>query len=201
MSLVQDFQRKRGILFVVSGPSGVGKDTVLDRALQNMEGIIKSVSATTRPPRDTERSGIDYFFYTQERFETEIADAAFLEYENYGSHFYGTPLAPVEQSLAEGTDVVLKIEVKGALNVKQLLPATRLIFIQPPAFSVLEERLIGRGKDTPEKIQQRLEIAKGELDARREYHYLITNDNLETAVNTLCAIIIAERHRIQPESS
>ncbi len=198
MSLVQDFQRHRGILFIVSGPSGVGKDTVLDNALQHLEGIAKSVSATTRHARDNERDGVDYYFYTRERFETEIAESAFLEYEEYGSQLYGTPLAPVERQLANGTDVVLKIEVKGALNVKRRYPETRLIFIQPPAFSVLEDRLRMRGKDTSEQIQRRLEIAKSELSERREYHYLITNDDLDTAINTLCAIIVAERNRIHP---
>lgn len=199
MSLVHDFQRKRGMLFIVSGPSGVGKDSVLDVAMPRLSGIAKSVSATTRPARDNEQDGADYFFYTRERFEIEVANGAFLEHEEYGSHLYGTPLAPVESQLANGTDVILKIEVKGALKVKQRFPETRLVFIQPPAFSVLEERLKGRGKDSAEKIQQRLDIAKTELAARREYHYLITNDDLKTAAEALCAIIAAERLRIPSE--
>ncbi len=201
MCVPQDCQRKRGILFVVSGPSGVGKDTVLERAFQRLSGIVRSVSATTRPPRNGEVEGIDYYFYSQDRFLAEIEQNAFLEYAQYGKNYYGTPSAPVEANLEAGNDVILKIEVQGALKIKHLRPDARLIFIQPPHFDILEARLKHRSTDSPEKIAERLEIAKQELAQRHEYHHLMTNDGLEEAVDALCAIITAERSRVQNESA
>ena len=199
VNLVEEFKRHRGRLFVVSGPSGVGKDTALDQFFLRVSGVVRSVSATTRPPRPGEREGVDYFFLSTPEFEKRIETQGFLEWALYGHNHYGTPRDRVEAWLNEGNDVVLKIEVQGALSIKTLAPDARLVFLQPPSLEELERRLRARDTDTEEKVQERLAIAREELAHRREYHYLITNDNLEAAVNALCAIVLAERCKIAPE--
>lgn len=185
----------RGHLFVVSGPSGVGKDTVLERLFQRCEGVKRSISATTRPPRPNEVEGVDYYFLSLPDFEEGVKAGRFLEYAQYGSNYYGTPIEAVEAQLAQGIDVILKIEVQGALLVKKLMPTARLIFLQPPSFQELERRLRSRQTEGESKIEERLKIARDELACRPQYHYLVTNDDLETAVNTLQAILVAERCR------
>jgi guanylate kinase len=196
----ESLHSKSGRLFVVSGPSGVGKDTLLDRVLQELAGVTRSISATTRPPRQGETDGKDYLFWSKEEFETGISENAFLEYALYGSNYYGTPRANVEHLLSKGVDVILKIEVQGAIHIKEILPKARLIFLQPPTFAELERRLRSRQTEEESKIQARLAIAKEELAQRHKYHYLITNDDLEQAIATLKAILIAERCRVVPES-
>src|SRR5262249_2648333 len=148
----------RGRLFVVSGPSGVGKDAVLERLFERMSGIVRSVSATTRAPRPGERDGVDYHFLTQDQFERGKERRFFLEWARYGDHCYGTPREKADELRARGLDVILKIEVQGAASVRELAPDAILIFIQPPSLTELERRLRGRGTDAEERIQARLEI-------------------------------------------
>lgn len=187
---------RQGKLFVVSGPSGVGKDVVLEKLFPLLPGVVRSVSATTRAPREGEQDGVDYYFITREQFGKGIAEDYFLEYAQYGDDFYGTPRDKVEEQRARGLDVILKIEVQGALDVRRLVPDAVLVFLQPPSLEELERRLRGRGTDSDEKIRQRLAIAQTELACIPHYDYLVTNDRLDNAVDALRAIILAERCRI-----
>jgi guanylate kinase len=186
---------RTGRLFVVSGPSGVGKDAVLERLFASLPGVDRSISATTRAARETEVDGVDYHFLTTEQFEADIAADCFLEYAQYNGRYYGTPQARVAEQLARGVDVVLKIEVQGAQTVRRLMPQAVLIFILPPSLAVLEQRLRGRKTDDEEKIAARLRIARDEIAAAAQYDYAIVNDRLEAAVDVLRCIVIAERHR------
>ncbi len=183
-------------LIVLSGPSGVGKDTLLQLLLQRVPGVVKCLTATTRPPREGERHGVDYLFLSQEEFERWIAEDRFLEYARYNQAYYGTPRHLAEEWLAKGLDVILKIEVQGGLQVRQRVPDAVLIFVQPPSMEALRQRLMARGTDAPEQIEHRLRIAEQEMQAMRYYDYLVTNDDLEQAVDLLRAIILAERARI-----
>jgi len=187
-----------GRLFVVSGPSGVGKDALLDKLFSRMVGIARSVSATTRPARAGEQEGVDYYFLSREQFRADIEAGLFLEYAVYGENLYGTPRKRIEELRSQGIDVVLKIEVQGAQSVRRIASDAILIFVQPPSLAELERRLRGRGSDSEARIAERLAIAHAEMQAISNYDYLITNDSLETATATLCAIIVAERHRIAP---
>src|SRR5581483_3232002 len=188
---------QHGRLFVVSGPSGVGKDTVLARLFTRVTGAVRSVSATTRAPRPGEVEGRDYYFVSPAEFEAGIRAGRFLEYARYGEYLYGTPRDRVAEQRERGLDVILKIEVQGALLVKSLVPDAILIFLQPPSLEELERRLSARATDTEARIAERLAIARTELAALFQYDYLVTNDDLETAVETLRAILIAERCRIK----
>ncbi|CCW35606.1 guanylate kinase [Chthonomonas calidirosea] len=189
--------RRRGNLLVVSGPSGVGKDTLIEKVLNQTPGVVRSISATTRPPREGERDGQDYFFLSSQQFEEAIKEGKFLEYARYGSYYYGTPRAPVEQQLQQGLDVVLKIEVQGALQVKRLFADAILIFIAPPSLQELRRRLTQRGTESEERIEERLRIALEELAAWPRYDYYVVNDFVETACEGLRAIVLAERLRIR----
>jgi len=195
MDFLKAGQIKPGRLIVVSGPSGVGKDAVLERFFERMTGVIRSVSATTRDPRPGEVDGSDYYFFTQEKFAHGIASDYFLEHAQYGSNFYGTPRDKVDDLRAQGTDVILKIEVQGARDIKRIEPDAVMVFLCPPSFEELERRLRSRGTDTDERVAARLAIAKDELTRIPDYDYLIVNDDLDDAVATLCAIITAERCR------
>lgn len=190
---------RQGRLFVVSGPSGVGKDTVLERLFTRVSGAVRSVSATTRPPRPGEVEGRDYYFVSVAEFEEGVRAERFLEYARYGEYLYGTPRDRVAEQREHGLDVILKIEVQGALRVKSLAPDAILIFLQPPSLEELERRLRARATDTEARIAERLVIARTELASLFQYDYLVTNNDLETAVETLHAILIAERCRIQHE--
>lgn len=190
---------QQGRLFVVSGPSGVGKDTVLERLFTRVSGAVRSVSATTRAPRPGEVEGRDYYFVSVAEFEADIRAERFLEYARYGAYLYGTPRDRVAEQRERGLDVILKIEVQGALLVKSLAPDAILIFLQPPSLEELERRLRARATDSEARIAERLVIARTELASLFQYDYLVTNDDLETAVETLRAILIAERCRIQHE--
>jgi guanylate kinase len=186
----------QGRLLVISGPSGVGKGTLLKRLFERLPGLVHSISATTRAPRPGEENGKHYYFMTREEFEDDIKHGFFLEYALYGENYYGTPKEPVQRLRKEGLDVVLEIEVQGAMQVRGRLPDATLIYIQPPSTKELERRLRHRGTETEERIQTRLAIAEQEQEYIPRYDYLITNDQLDEATDVLTSIVIAERHRV-----
>ena len=183
---------KIGKTFIVSGPSGVGKSTVLHALFQGRDDLYFSVSATTRAPREGEQDGVDYHFIQADAFRDMIAADAFLEYAEYVGNFYGTPKMYVDDAMARGKDVILDIERQGAVQVCAKRPETVRIFIAPPSWDELERRLTARGTDTPEKIQKRLIRAQVELEMAGDYDYFVVNDTVENAVNELRAIMCAE---------
>lgn len=186
---------KKGKLFVVSGPAGVGKGSVLKALLEHRENIYLSVSATTRQPRPGEKDGVHYHFLSAETFHEWIAQDAFLEYAEFVGNFYGTPKRFVETAMAEGRDVILEIDVQGAMQIIQKMPEATLIFIAPPSWEELERRLVSRGTESQEKIQKRLLRAKVECRDASAYHYFVINDTIENAARELDAIITAEHCR------
>ena len=185
----------KGKTFIVSGPSGVGKSTVLKALLEKRPDLYFSVSATTRSPRPGELDGIHYHFMDVDSFRKWIAMDQFLEYAEYVGNFYGTPKRYVDEAMAQGKDVILDIEVQGALQVIGKRPDTVRIFIAPPSWDALEQRLTGRGTDSPEKIQKRLVRAKVELQTADTYDYFVINDTVENAVREINAIMLAEHCR------
>ncbi|XOB97782.1 guanylate kinase [Deinococcota bacterium DY0809b] len=190
----------RGDLFVMTGASGVGKGTLRARLMERVK-LHYSISMTTRPPREGERHGIDYWFVDKAAFERTKREGGFLEYATYVDHSYGTPRAPVERALERGEDVLLEIEVQGALQVAEKVPEAQLIFVIPPSLSELRQRLLLRGKDTLEKIEKRLERAREEIALADRFHYVVVNDLLADAVADLERIIMARRrivNRMRP---
>ena len=183
----------KGKLLVLSGPSGVGKGTVLGELMKRRSDMCFSVSATTRQPREGEVDGVNYFFVTKERFEEMIRNNELLEYAQFVSNSYGTPRAYVEQQLERGMNVILDIEVQGARNIVNMIPDAVSVYMIPPSYEELEKRLRGRGTETEAQIQGRLQTAINEARAADFYRYIIVNDNLETAVNELDAIMTAEK--------
>ena len=187
--------KKTGKTFTISGPSGVGKSTVLGALFAGRDDLYFSVSATTRQPREGEKDGKDYHFISPEQFNDWIENGEFLEYAEYVGNFYGTPKRYVDAAMAEGKDVILDIEVQGATQVHDQRPETVRIFIAPPSWEELERRLTACGTDTPEKIQRRLLRAKVELQMAGNYNYFVVNDSVERAVEELRSIMIAEHCR------
>lgn len=187
----------KGLLFVVSAPAGCGKDTILEQVLEKADNVGYSVSATTRAPRPGEVDGTHYFFLSRESFEQMIAEGAVLEYTEYCGNYYGTPKKGVEDMLAEGKDVILKIEVEGAMNIKKLFPECCLVFILPPSMKELERRLHKRGTEDEDTIMRRIAQAKNEIDTALNYDYFVVNDDLEDAVSDLMAVIRGEKCRKQ----
>jgi guanylate kinase len=185
-------------LFVVSGPSGAGKDTLVEAVRGRRPAIRYSVSATTRAPRATEREGEHYFFVTRAEFECAMADGRLIEWREYNGNLYGTPRDYIEQSLTDGYDVILKPEVNGALAVRAAFPDSVLVFVVPDRFSNLRERLLARRTETNEEIARRLEIAQREMKFIRNFDYIVVNaqDRPDEAVRDLEAILHAERFRI-----
>lgn len=183
---------KKGMLVIFSGPSGVGKDTVLQEVLKKSSDISLSVSLTTRPMRGAEVNGEDYYFVTREYFERKLSENGFLEYAEYGGNLYGTPKAPVDEMLSAGKNVILEIEVQGAEKIRKLYPDSIGIFVLPPSMSSLERRLRGRGTDDEEGIQRRLNIAGEEIRRSVEYDYVVINDSIDEAADDIISIIKAE---------
>ncbi|HGI4655545.1 TPA: guanylate kinase [Streptococcus agalactiae] len=188
---------ERGLLIVFSGPSGVGKGTVRQEIFSTPDHKFDySVSMTTRPQRPGEVDGVDYFFRTREEFEALIKEGQMLEYAEYVGNYYGTPLSYVNETLDKGIDVFLEIEVQGALQVKSKVPDGVFIFLTPPDLEELEERLVGRGTDSPEVIAQRIERAKEEIALMREYDYAVVNDQVSLAAERVKRVIEAEHYRV-----
>ena len=180
-----------GMLILFSGPSGVGKDTVLDVVLEKDKTLQKSISLTTREIRENEVDGKDYYFIDSSKFEQMIDNGEVLEFAKYGKNFYGTPKAPVDKWLSEGKTIILKIEVQGAENIKKLYPDSIAIFLMPPSMGELESRLRFRGTENEEDIARRLEIAKNEVKKSANYDFVVVNDNLDSASDDVLTIIKA----------
>lgn len=181
----------RGKLIVLSAPSGCGKGTILNEILTD-DGICCAVSATTRAPRDGEKDGINYYYITVEQFEDKIKNGELLEYTKYCDNYYGTLVSEVDGRLDEGKDVILEIEVQGAMNMRKLRPDAVFIFVVPPSLRELERRLRKRGTETDEVIAQRIAVAAEELKYAPHYDYIIVNDAIEDAVSDFKAVIKAE---------
>ena len=184
-----------GVLIILSGPSGSGKDTVLNKLTENRDDIKISISMTTRQKRNDEIDGLNYYFVSREYFEKKIADNNMLEYAEYADNLYGTPKAPVDEMLRNGKAVILKIEVQGAEKIRKIYPEVISIFLMPPSVRVLEERLRGRNSEDEETLNHRLVIAREEIRRASEYDYIVINDTVENAVAGIETIINAERQK------
>lgn len=187
---------KKGILIVVSGFSGAGKGTLMKKLLEEYDNYALSISATTRQPRQGEVDGREYFFKTTEAFEEMIAQDALIEYAKYVNNYYGTPKEYVMEQLEAGKDVVLEIEIQGALKVKEKYPDTLLLFVTPPSAEELKKRLIGRGTETMEVIESRMKRAVEEAQVMGRYDYLVVNDNLDVCLREMHEIIQSEHAKV-----
>lgn len=197
MGMWNRYCRKSGLLVVLSGPSGVGKDAVLADLLPMFPNLRKCVTYTTRPKRDNEVHGVDYTFVSKDEFQSEAESGGFLEHAEVHGHLYGTPRKWVDGTLAQGLDVILKIDVQGGLNVKRQAPSCIMIFLVPPSMEELERRLCGRLTENGEEIARRLANARRELEQIPQYDYIVENDTVHAAAETIRAILIAEHSRIE----
>ena len=187
---------KKGILIVVSGFSGAGKGTLMKELMRKYpENYALSISATTRGPRDGEVDGREYFFLSREKFEKMIANSELIEYAKYVENYYGTPRDYVERQLESGKDVILEIEIQGAMKVKEKIPEALLVFVTPPTVAELEKRLKGRGTETDQVIADRLARAGEEAKGMDQYDYILVNDDVEECVDHLHDIIVSEHSR------
>ncbi len=186
---------RKGKTFIICGPSGVGKGTVVARLLASDPSLYFSVSATTRAPRAGEENGVHYHFLTREQFEQGIADGDFLEYAEYVGNLYGTPCRYVDQAMDQGRDVLLDIEIQGAEQVHQKRPDAVRIYVAPPSWPELERRLVGRGTEDMEKVRSRLARGREEFAAAKDFDYFVINDTVDHAVDELRAIMLAEHCR------
>lgn len=193
---------EQGILVVVSGFSGAGKGTIMNRLMEKYgEHYALSVSATTRNPRPGEIDGVSYFFKTKEEFEEMIQKEELVEYASYVGNYYGTPKAYVNEQLALGKNVILEIEIQGALNVKKIMPDTKLLFVTTKSAAVLKDRLVGRGTETMDVIEARLSRAYEESQGIENYDYLVVNDMLEDSVDKVHSIIMNEKNHEAAKNS
>lgn len=186
---------KNGKLYVFTGPSGTGKGTILSQVLKQDARLFLSVSATTRAPREGEIHGGHYYFLDKQTFEDKINKGEFLEYAQYVGNYYGTLEEPVNEQLKNGNDVILEIEVQGAMQIHEKRPDSVMIFVAPPSIEELERRLVGRGTENPEKVAARMKTAEEELKQADKFDYIIVNDDLDCAIADLLAILRAERCR------
>lgn len=194
MSIIK--QKEKGLLVVISGPSGAGKDSIINEVVKKRDANTwVSVSMTSREPRIGEIEGKDYFFVNKEEFQNNIKQDNFLEYAIYNGNYYGTPKKKINEYLNKGTDVILNIEIQGALQVKELIPEALFIFIMPPSMEELKKRLINRGTDSEEKILNRFKTAYQEINEVTKYNYVVVNDDLEKAVDKVISILKAEKCR------
>ena len=187
---------KKGFLLVISGPSGVGKGTVLHDLMNTQKNLVYSVSATTREKRDGEVEGVSYFYKSHEEFKNMIDEGQFLEYAHVHNNFYGTPKEFVDKKINEGKIVVLEIDVQGAVNVKKNTENAVFIFLAPPSLSELKNRIVGRGTETENDINLRMKNARKELEYIKYYDYLVINDHINSAINSVNEIINAEKHKV-----
>jgi guanylate kinase len=183
--------KRKGILVVVSGFSGAGKGTLMEQLLKTYDNYSLSISMTTRAPRPKEREGREYFFVTKESFEKEIKQDGLIEYATYCENYYGTPRRYVEEQLNRGKDIILEIEIQGALKIKEKFPTALLLFVMPPSAKELENRLTKRGTETPEVIERRLNRAVEEAHGIEEYDFIVVNDDLESCTRQLHNLITA----------
>ncbi len=190
-------QKSRGLLIVVSGPSGAGKDTVCSKVVEDMKDTKISVSMTSRDPRGKEIDGIDYYFISKEEFEKRISNNEFLEYAIvHNNQYYGTPKGKIEEDLNSGKNVILVIDIQGALKVKELVKEALFIFIMPPSMEELKDRLIKRNTESKKKILERFKTAYNEINEFTKYNYVVVNDRVEKAVDKVKSIITAEKCRV-----
>lgn len=195
-SMLRTQSARRGLLFVISGPSGVGKGTIVKQLLERQPSLKLSVSVTTRQPRPGEVEGVNYYFRSPEEFQRMLEAGELLEYAQFVNGFYGTPRRFVEEQLDAGHDVVLEIDIKGAIQVKERLPNGVYVFVLPPTMEELEQRLVRRQTEAADAMRQRLQVALDELNYLPLYDYQIVNDELETAVSKVQAIIASEHCRV-----
>lgn len=188
-------KKEKGILFVLSGPSGVGKGTVRKKLFEQAEDLKYSISMTTRQKRPGEQDGVDYFFKTKKQFKQLIEQGELLEYAQYVNNYYGTPKRYVEEMLEKGTDVFLEIEVQGALQVKDSFPEGVFIFLIPPSLEELKNRIVGRGTETEKLVANRLQEAQNEIKMMDAYNYIVVNDDVQIAVDKVKSIIESEHCR------
>lgn len=188
--------KKQGLLIVISAPSGAGKGTIINKMLEKNNNLWLSISATSRPMRSNDKEGQTYYFYTKEEFQEKIKEDYFLEYALYADNYYGTPKKYIQEHLDKGQDVILEIEIQGAMKVKKLIPEALFVFIMPPSLKELKKRLVGRGTDTKEKILERFKIAYQEMNEVTKYNYVVINDEIEEATEKVLAIIKAEKCRV-----
>jgi len=190
-------EKGKGLLIVISGPSGTGKGTICSRVVNEMENIKISISATSRCKRENEVNGKDYYFITKEEFEEKIKNNEFLEYAIvHSNQYYGTPKAKIEEDLNNGTSVILEIDIQGALKVKDIISEAIFIFIMPPSMKVLKQRLINRNTESLDKVMERFKTAYKELNEFKKYNYVVVNDDLDEAVEKVKSIIVSEKCRV-----
>ena len=189
-------KKKQGQLIVVSGPSGAGKDTVINAVMKKQENAWISISATSREKRAGEKEGINYYYLTKEEFEKKIKENYFLEYAEYAGNYYGTPKETIVEKLEKGIDVILVIEIQGAMKIKELVPEALFIFIMPPSEKELMKRLKGRKTEDKKKIIERFNIAYKEINEVTKYNYVVINDEVAEAALKIKAIIKAEKCRV-----
>lgn len=185
--------KHKGILIVISGFSGAGKGTLVKRLLETYNNYALSISMTTRQPRQGENDGVEYFFTDREHFEKKIGENGLIEYAVYCGNYYGTPREYVEEQLGSGRDVILEIEIQGALKIKEKFPESLLLFVTPPSATELERRLVGRGTEEPEVIRKRLARASEESEGMEAYDYIVVNDDLDECVKELHGLVEAAR--------
>ncbi len=191
----------KGNVFIISGPSGSGKDTILKEVLMKKADIYFSISSITRKMREGEVEGEKYHFISREEFEEGLAKDAFLEYNKYLDNYYGTPKAPIEAQIARGGDVIIEVDVNGAHSIRSKLPEAISVFIMPPSFEVLKKRLSGRGTETKEQIEGRLKAALDEIERAVEYDYIVINDDLDLAVEDFLTIMRAENLKLNQQKT
>lgn len=191
--------KHKGLLIVISGFSGAGKGTLMKKLIENYDQYALSISMTTRMPREGEVDGREYFFSTREQFEDKIKQGGLIEYAQYCGNYYGTPKDYVEKQLEEGKDVILEIEIQGAMKVKEKFPDTVLLFVIPPSVEVLQQRLVGRGTEKEEIILERLQRAEEEAEGIEEYDYIIVNDDLEACVKELHELLDKTHESMQAQ--